>query len=425
MASSTEGAGASSASGKSSKKLIWAVLAAGVLAIAVYFALRGTASEGASAGKKAAARVPVVASAAVSGDIGVYLTGLGSVTPLYTVNVHSRVDGQLMKVLFTEGQFVKEGDLLAEIDPRPFAVQADQMQGQLMRDEAQLKNARIDLERYKTLWAHDAIPQQTLSTQEAAVAQDEGVVKSDQAQIENAKLNLTYCHITAPIGGRVGLRQVDAGNMVHASDAGPLVTITQIKPITAVFTIPEDHLVPVLKKVLNGEPLQADAYDREQRVKLASGTLLTVDNQIDSTTGTVKCKAIFPNDDGLLFPNQFVNMRLLLEMKHGVTIVPTAAIQRGAQQSTFVYLVSSGGSKGGKGGGSQVVSIKKVELGTSEGDQVEIVSGVRPGEWVVLDGIDRLEDGSPVTVQTKESTAEPKSKALAKAGSDTAQRGTQ
>jgi len=379
---------------------IGAALGFAAIVAGVVFGLRGRGEGASRRAGRGAARVPVVAASAVRGDIGVFLTGLGSVTPLYTVTVKTRVDGQLMKVWFTEGQFVREGDPLLEIDPRPFEVQVAQAEGQMMRDAAQLKNARLDLERYKGLWARDAIPQQTLSTQDAAVSQFEGAVKSDEAQVNNAKLNLDYCHVVAPISGRVGLRQVDAGNMVHASDPGALVTITQVRPITATFTIPEDHLVPVLKKLGAGDKLSVEAYDREQRLKLASGSLLTIDNQIDASTGTLKCKAIFANEDGLLFPNQFVNIRLLLETKRAVTLVPAAAIQRGAQQATFVYQVV-GGSDGDKPAASPTIAIRTVTLGVGEGDQVEITSGIRPGDVVVLEGIDRLEEGSPVTPTLK------------------------
>jgi multidrug efflux system membrane fusion protein len=327
----------------------------------------------------------VVAAAARTGDIDVHLEGLGTVTPLRTATVRSRVEGQLMRVLFKEGEVVKEGQVLAEIDPRPFQVQLSQAEGQLARDQALLANARLDLDRYRTLFEQDSIAKQQVDTQASLVRQYEGAVKMDQAQVENAKLQLTYSRVTAPISGRLGLRQVDAGNVVRASDPSGLVVITQLTPITVVFTIPQDNLPSVMKRLQSGDRLEVDAYDREKRIKLAEGVLLTVDNQIDPTTGTVKLKAEFPNADGALFPNQFVNVRMLLDTKRAVTTVPTAAIQRSGQ-GTFVYAVTP----------EHAVVLRPVKLSAVDGDNAMVESGIAPGELVVVDGTDRLREGSQV-----------------------------
>src|SRR5215813_1374844 len=283
--------------------------------------------------------VPVVTTKVRQGNMSIYLTGLGSVTAFNTVTVRPRVDGQIVKVAFQEGQIVRQNDLLAEIDPRPFQVQVEQAEGQMAKDQAQLQNAKVDLERYKVLLAQDSVAKQQLDTQVAMVNQFEGVIKSDQAQIDNAKLQLTYSRITAPITGRIGLRLVDPGNVVRANDPNNgLAVITQLQPIAVVFNIPEDDLPKILTKMRSGQPLMVEAYDRNLKKKLATGTLLTIDNQIDPNTGTVKCKAVFPNEDNALFPNQFVNARALVDTKKDASIVPTAAVQR-SPQGTFVYVV--------------------------------------------------------------------------------------
>jgi multidrug efflux system membrane fusion protein len=342
----------------------------------------------AAGSRPAAPSVPVVAAAVRQGDMPLYLTGLGSVTAFNTVAVKSRVDGQIVKIAFQEGQVVREGDLLAEIDPRPFEVQLNQAEGQLARDSAQLRDAKINLERYRQLVEQKFIATQQLDDQEAQVGQYEGTIKIDQAQIENAKLQLTYSRITAPISGRIGLRLVDVGNVVHANDQNGLLVITQVEPIAVVFTTPEDDLPPVLKKLRAGEHPTVDAYDRAGREKLASGELLSVDNQIDQSTGTTRLKAVFANQDEVLFPNQFVNVRLLLDVRKDVSIVPSAAIQRGPQ-GTFVYVIKP----------DETVEVRPVKPGPALAADTSIEDGLSAGEMVVVDGVDKLRPGSKVQVK--------------------------
>ena len=378
------------------RPLIWIIAGLVVLAAVLYFigpkiSTTKTAAPAAKAGGKnaaGAASTPVVAARAHKGDIGVYFTGLGTVTPLNTVTVKSRVDGQLLKVQYKEGELVHQGDVLVEIDPRPYQAALAQAQGQLAKDQATLDNARVDLNRYATLFKEGVISEQQATTQKALVGTDEGVINADQAQVDNAKLNLTYTHITAPITGKIGLRLVDEGNMVHASDPNGLLVITQMQPISVIFTIAEDQLPAVAKKMASGQKLIADAYDREMKNKIAQGTLTTLDNQIDPTTGTLKLRATFDNKDSSLFPNQFVNVRLLVEQKNGVTLAPTAAIQRNTRE-TYVYLVNPDSS----------VSLRVVTTGATEGDDSEVTSGLAPGDVVVLTGVDKLQEGSKVNAQ--------------------------
>jgi multidrug efflux system membrane fusion protein len=346
----------------------------------------GTGKDG-KGDKNGARVVPVIAATSRKGDMPVYLPGLGSVTAFNTVTVRSRVDGQIMKIAFTEGQLVKEGDLLVEIDPRPFQVMLEQAEGQKARDVALLDNANIDLERYKVLYKQEAIPKQQLDTQIALVAQDQATIKSDQAAIDNAKLQLVYSKIGSPLTGRIGLRLVDQGNIIHATDVNGLVVITQLQPIAVIFNIAEDSL-PAVRKKMQNETLRIDAYDRDLKKKLATGKLLTIDNQIDQSTGTVRFKGEFANEDNALFPNQFVNARLLLDTRHNTVIIPSAAIQHSAQ-ATFVYVVKP----------DNTAEVRTIVSTLTEGDEAAVDSGLEPGENVVIDGVDKLQQGTKVSMR--------------------------
>lgn len=343
------------------------------------------AQGGRGAGGQQAPMVSTVTSR--KGDIGIYVTALGTVTPLYTVAVNSRVDGQIVKVHYQEGQLVKEGDPLLDIDPGPFQASETQAEGQLARDKALLENAQIDLDRYTEAYAKNAIPKQQLDTQKATLHQDEGTVKLDEGLLENAKVELAYTHVTAPISGRVGLRLVDPGNIVHAANTNALVVITETQPITVIFTVAEDDLSRILQQFTQGKTLQVDAYDRTQTKKLARGTLETIDNQIDPTTGTVRLRAIFTNEDNALFPNQFVNARLLVDTLQDATLVPNPVIQRDSQ-GAFVYLLNS----------DSTISTNPVTVKVTDGD-TSAVEGLEPDKVLVGDNFNRLADGMKVQVR--------------------------
>ncbi|HUK15891.1 MAG TPA: efflux RND transporter periplasmic adaptor subunit [Bryobacteraceae bacterium] len=391
---------------------VWLLLLAAAIGAAYYFwpkvsvvfggnsagAPAATKSGGGAGGKggRGMGVIPVVAVKAMRGSIGEYVTGMGNVTPIYTVTVKTRVDGQLMEVRYKEGDLVQKDTPLVEVDPRPYQVQLEQAEGALVRDQALLDNAKVDLDRYEGLLKQNAIPEQQYATQKALVKQDEGVVKADQGQIDSARLNLVYCHITAPISGRIGLRLVDPGNIVHATDTNGLLVITQVQPISVIFPIAEDQIPKFLPRFRSGQSLRVDAWDRDQTHKLGTGTLVTVDNQIDPTTGTVRLRADFPNTNDALFPNQLAYARLLVQEKTGVTLVPTDAIQRSTatETGTYVYLVKP----------DSTVTVRNITVGTSEGDESQVLSGLAPGDVVVMTGVDKLNEGSKVNVQLQGST---------------------
>jgi membrane fusion protein, multidrug efflux system len=363
---------------------VWlAIVAALGIGAWVWFNDRSRSSS--SANRKTSA-VPVSATVATKGSIDVHFTGLGTVTPLATITVKTRIDGELMNVYYREGDMVRQGATLVQIDPRPFQVQLEQAEAQLAKDQAVLENARTDLQRYEQLITKNAVAQQILVTQRSTVRQGEATVKTDQAAIDTAKLNLVYCRPTAPVTGRIGLRLVDPGNFVSAAASTPLVVITQMQPMSVIFTLPEAQVQQVLDH--RDAPLQVDAMNRDMTRTLAAGTLSTLDNQFDPTTGTLKMRATFPNKSERLIPNEFVNARLLVETKKGVTLVPNAAVQRSGT-STFVYVVKP----------DRTVTVRKVKLGTTDAQRSEIASGLKPGEEVVTEGVDKLTEGTHVVVQ--------------------------
>lgn len=378
-------------SAKSNAGKVWPLIVLTVVVSAGYVIWRtnhaGESAEDAQTKNREQPQVAVSVASVDQGEMPIFLDGLGTVTPLRSVTLHSRVDGELIKVAFSEGQQVKQGDLLAEIDPRAFQVQLQQARGQLLHDEALLKNAEIDLARYRTLLEQDSIAAQQAATQEALVKQYRGTVEVDRAQVENAELQLSYTKITAPLSGRAGLRLVDQGNLVHANDSNGLVVITQLQPITVVFTLPEDQVQAVMRRWHTAGALPVTAYDRGGRQKLAGGKLLALDNQIDPATGTFKLKAQFENTDRALFPNQFVNVKMQLDNLPAATLVPRAAIQQGANGS-FVYVVKD----------DNTVAVSAVKLGPGQAETVAVLEGLVPGQRVVIDGADKLREGSRVKV---------------------------
>jgi multidrug efflux system membrane fusion protein len=388
---------------KPRRRAAWIVIVLLLIGAGVVWWKRPETAPQQPGGGRNAAPMSIVPELVQKGDIGVTLNELGTVTSLATVTVRTQISGYLIRIDFKEGQDVKKGDLLAEIDSRPYEATLAQAKGQLARDEALLKGAQVDLTRYQGLAAQNAVPHQTLDTQVALVAQDEGTVEADRGQVRSAEVNLQYCRILSPLDGRVGLRQVDQGNYVTPGDTNGLVVITQLQPISVLFTVPEDNLQTILKRMQNGATLPTTAYDRSGTNKIAEGSLQTFDSQIDPTTGTIKARAQFANEEKLLYPNQFVNIGLLVDTHKDVTLMPTAGVQRGVP-GTFVYLVNA----------DSTVSVRKVTLGVTDGDHVEVISGLAPGDRIVVDGADKLRDGAKINVRTEADTATPA--AAAKSG---------
>lgn len=371
--------------------LVIAVVVLGVATVSWQRAMPTTAAaeNKRSGGDRA---IPVRVAPVRQGQLEVAVSALGTVTARNTAVVRARVDGLLQQIKFREGDWVKAGQTLAEIDPRPFQAAVDQVRGQLARDQAQLSNAQVDLERYRGLLKQDSIAKQQVDDQAAQVRQLQGTVQLDRAQLESAELQLSFTRVVAPIPGRLGLRQIDAGNQVHASDANGIVTITETQPISAVFAVPAEHLPRILERLRRGDRPAVNVFDRDGKTLLATGPLASVDNQIDPATGTIKLKAEFPNTDQRLFPNQFVNIRLIVDVLRGATLIPAAAVQRGAS-GTFVYVARSG-----EDGAKLQTSLRPVKLGPADGDTVAITEGLKPDEQVVIDGADKLRDGMAVEI---------------------------
>jgi membrane fusion protein, multidrug efflux system len=384
-------------------KAVWVVLALVLVGLFVWWLLPGKARSDMPRGM--GGPQPVGVERAVKGSIDVTINALGTVTPLATVSVRPQVSGQVMRFTFHEGQMVEAGDVLAEIDPRTFQAALDQAKGQLARDMAQLDNARIELKRQRSLMAANATSQQNLDNQIATVKQFEGTIVSDQANVKSAAVNFGYTKVLSPVAGRAGIRQVDVGNFVSAGQTTPIVVVTQLQPISVLFTVPEDRIGDIVQRFNAGEAMQVDAYDRGQTVKLATGRLVAVDSQVDTTTGTVKLRAMFDNEDAKLFPNQFVNVRLLVNTLQNQVVIPAAAVQRGAS-GTFVFVVKA----------DHTVSMRTVTLGVQQGDHVAVMKGLNPQETVVTDGADRLRDGGEVTVANGTKVTDVKAPAGAGSG---------